>query len=360
MKTLRIMLLELKKSLSANGLLCLILMLSIMVSYSVFLYTNDSFFREQRKYLSSQLSTHSVTVDFGETVSYQDARRILEGLGRCEYAVLSFDAETKDERYRISSVSSLLPLEKNPYEFLYSAMTQTRCLSEPEGGKAYIDSVFISGRKGTGLLMNAPFSVDGHSYVVSDICSVSWEGAEVLLAEEDFKNHDRVDRLTYVYREGLSLSGVKAINDGILRSYPAADFTIHRQMPELVRESYDTQLRMMVLLLAACILNYCLIFSYLAQKRSEDYQILRLFGITRSSVALVLLLEFMLYNLSAFALSTVGFLIYWKLRGEADLGLHLTVSLPVILAFLAISLVIGLLYVARLYRRMPAAYRERG
>ena len=360
MKSIRIMLIEFKKTLSTNFVLCFILLLSIVISYSVFVFYNDAFFSEQRKFLSSHLMRYSVSIHFNESLSYCDTEKILTLFDDsfCDYVLLSCNTQTPEETYTISSVSTLIPIAKDPYHFLYSTLTQSRLDCPPAAGHAYITNKFTTGRTGEGLFIYGSFSVEDHNYVISDICAMSYKPLEVLISISDFQKHNQVDSLTYVFKEHISLSSIHSYNEKISLLVPNADISINNQLSELSQAAYNDSVVIISILLLACILNYCLIFTYLAQKRCDDYMIMRLYGITRLKITGLLLLEIVLYNISAFIISMCGFSVYWLAADDVSILLHYRDSLPVIALFLFGSFIIGLYNVVKLGNSMPIDYKK--
>lgn len=360
MRTIRIMLIEFKKTLSSNFFLCIILLTSIVISYSVFVFYNDSFYTEQRKFLSNHFKNHSVSIDFNETISYPNTVEIIKMFDDsfCNYILLSFDTQTDSETYSIRSVSALIPVDKEPYHFLYSTLSQNKYAAEPHAGYSYISNKFTNGRHGEGLYLHGTFSIGNYQYTISDICSVSYDQIEVLLSLPDFQKHNRVDNLTYVYKENSPLSLLQKKNEEILSLFPNANISINNELSELSQNAYNDSLSIIAVLLLACILNYCLIFTYLANKRCDDFIIMRLFGITKLRVMGMLLLELVLYNVVAFLISMCGFSIYWILIDDVDIMIHYRDSLPVVIVFLSGSLIIGIYNVVKLSRNMPIDYKR--
>lgn len=360
MRTIRIMLIELKKTLSSNFFLCFILLASMIMSYSVFVFYNDSFYTEQHRFLSNHFRNHCVRIELDETISCSEALKIMDLFDDrfCDYLLLSFHTDTSDETYGISSLSALVPAARDPYSFLYSTLSREAVRTEPAVGCSYVSNLFTHNEKGAGLFLYGTFSIEDHPYTISDFCAISYDPIEVLLSLSDFQQYNRVDCISYVYNEAAALSSVKKMNEEIAALFPSAGISINNRLSESDKNAYQESLLIIAVLLLACVLNYYLIFTYLANKRCGDFMIMRLFGISRWKVMVMLLLELMLYNIVAFVLSMCGFSVYWLSLGDTDLIVHYHDALPVAALFLSVSFLIGMYHAVKLSRTMPIDYKK--
>ncbi len=359
MKLLRVMFIEIKKSISSNVVLSIILFFSIIISFSVFIMYNDSFFNDERKYMSSHLKMHSVEVEFPDSISVPDVNSILERLDSsfCDYVLLSSEVSTKDETYSISSVSTLLPIAKNPYKYLYSLSNQKKLLSEPSEGAAYITNSLTTSQKGEGLYNGGALTINNNTYTIRDICVLNDKHIQVFLPYAEFEKYDKIDSMIYSYKENASLFKIRNTNAYITSLHPDAEITVRNEISESSQSAYNQTLTTVAILLIACVLNYCLIFTYLAAKRYEDYLLMRLFGLRRSRILIMLVLELLIYNIAAYIVSIVGFCIYWVIQNDADIIVHMYNCIPIIGLFLGGSAIIGIYYAAKISLNMPIAYK---
>lgn len=359
MKLFQIMKMEIKKSLTSDLLLSVVLLFSIILSYSVVIYYNDSFFCERRLYLSSNLELHSVDIEFSDSITYSDAIEIIESLDteHCEYVLFGVSTNTKGETYSINSLWTMISKTKNPYDYLFSSMRQERLLHEPRAGTAYISNKFNTGRHGEGLYYQGQFSVEDTVFTVVDYFAPT-ANIDVLVSNEDFQQKNKVNTITFSYRESTPLSFIQKINEKISLNYPDSIVHINNVMDEMGQESYSESILITSILMLACVVNYCLIFTYLAGKRFEDYTIMRLFGISKFQISVMLLLEFLLYNIIAMFISMIGFCIFWHIQGYADILIHIFTAMPIIMVFIVGSLSIGLFQIMKFCRIMPIKYKE--
>ena len=356
----RMMQIEIKKSISSNRVLCLVLLLSMISSYSLFIYYNDSFFSEDRKYLSSHMKTRSVELDFEEPISAQTAQEIVASLSEsvCDYVLLTADVSTQEQPYRITSVSTLLSVRTNPYEYLYSSTSREACAAAPSRGNAYLNNKITTNRDGNGLYLGGAVCVQGTMYTISNFCALTYDGIELLLCEQDFWTYGAVDRMAYCFPEDTPLRQIRQINDQIAAICPELEIQINHGLTESDQSAYAEMLLLLGVLLAACVLNYYLIFSYLVKCRRADYAIMRLFGLNGRYMFGLLLLELLLYNLLAFGLSMAGFCVVWATVGDVSVITRIGDAVPVMLGFLLCSMLIGTYHVLRCSRAMPISYRE--
>ena len=359
MKLIRITLMEMKKSLHTDTVLSVVLLISIAMSYSVLIYYNDAFFSSQRLYMSSQIQLHSVDITFHTTVPENESGTLRKLLSSdfCDYFMFGFNVNTKNETYQIGNLWTLYQNLKNPYDLLYSTTIRKKLIHEPAEKKAYVSNLFTIGRQGDGLYQGGNFVVNGKDFQIEDFF-VPTADIEVLISNADFEVFGKIDRVIYVYRESASLRDVNILNKSIRDLFPDVKISISNSMDSRSEESYRQSIMIFAVLIAACIVNYCLIFVYLAGKRARDYMIMRLFGVHRSQITVMLLTEFAFYNTVAILASMAGFTVYWKIISRTDIASHIISALPIMILFIAGSVIIGIINISEFSGRMPVAYKE--
>lgn len=357
MKYLSLLRLEFSKSIRENRLLNLILWASILISYGVILFINDESFSENQRVLMNRIEHHSTEIVFSAPVSYRDAVSVSEIPEKDDLAFVCFSRATGETVPGI--VWTFFPCGEDPYQYLNSTDDQKPLGVSPCQGCAYVNSLVMQNREAQEMRTEGRFSLDDRSYTVSDIF-LSGKQFEVFLDPRDFSGADAVDSVILVFHDTVPLRTMTEWSEKIGGLFADAKITLHIGLTSSEKEERNESAVISVVLLLACICNVCLIFSYLFERRSEDFSILRLLGIGRAQTALLLLLEYGLLNLSAGIIVLGGFCIYWRLQGVAGIMGHLNAALPVILGFLSGTLGIGLLRVFTLCRKLPAgAYSER-
>ena len=72
----------------------------------------------------------------------------------------------------------------------------------------------------------------------------------------------------------------------------------------------------------------------------------------------MLLTEFAFYNTVAILASMAGFTVYWKIISRTDITSHIISALPIMILFIAGSVIIGIINISEFSGRMPVAYKE--
>lgn len=193
--------------------------------------------------------------------------------------------------------------------------------------------------------------------VLHDFFSLSEDSIECIISQRDFWDLNSISSIIFVYKENIPSNELSGFNNTIKENLPECIVTINNQLDEKSKDVYMESLSLIFLLLTSCMINYWLIFLYLVKTRTYDYTVMRLFGMTRTYIALSILLEFLIYNIVTWFLSTTGFTIYWIIDSGSDFIIRFVDALPIMGIFLVMSLIIGLCSAIKLCKKSPISYK---
>lgn len=354
MKLLRILKINIKNIMISSPRLCILFMLSISVCLLVLIIYNDIFWTEQESYISSQVQNHSISISFNSGTNFETFEKIANDIKQysVDYIILSSDI---NENINVKSLGTFIPKNKNPYDYMYSAINKERMHTEPVYGDAYISVLLSISSQGKDILLNNTVNIGNNSFVISDICSLSIENIDLIIPYDIFLKANKINRIIIVVDSKTSESAYSKISENLCSKYNEIDIQINNTLSDRASDSYDETLKIMIILLCACIINYFGIFKYMYLKCMKDYNVMRLFGLNIIDLICLLFSEFLIYNFIATVFAIICF-IFICISGDAliiDIGTRLYNSVPILLGFFFSNVILGIICVINFFRASP-------
>ena len=360
MKVIKILKLNIKKNYLMSPLLFAVFVLNISVCFLMLIIVNDSFWVSQESYVSSQVETRSIEVVFNNAISSDSIKTLLEQMDYHADYIMLF-RKTKDTSLGIISMCTFVEKNKNPYRYIYSNITKEALEKEPQKQEAYLSFLITTRQNGKDLLYKNTVTIDDREFMIGDICALSVSDADLTIPYDRFMEFDSTDKMIIVLNALSADKTYQKIIEKIKSIYPDSESVIHRELSELSAESYKGSLIFTFILLCACVVNYFGIFKYMYLKRSKDFNIMRLYGMNFPQLAVLLFLEFIIYNILALCIAIPEFAVFSIIQNSqaVDMLTRFYHALPIIGGFIFVNIIIGLIRTIFLFKKNPVSYKSR-